>query len=172
MSYIQWRKVQGWGGQFHTNQCNFLSKASIDHRDAGDASLTWHVYPSLSPAQSFLMHGSTVSHARLSGSTTSLYHTLSLTEWKASKRHGRERGGREVVLFCLLPLPLLGLPRMLGSGKPVNFLSLTVHHHLGSRSPSHHALWVLMLSIHLTHLVSWRPLWCWSFRHLWPFGIW
>ena len=160
------KKVQGWGGQFHTNQCNILSKASLDHRDAGHASLTWHVYPSLSPDQSFLMHASTVSHARLSGSTTSLYYTLSLT-WVEGVKTAWERKGkrREIVFFP-------GFPRMIGSGKPVNFLSLTVHHHLGSRSPSHHALWVLMLSIHLTHLVSRRPLWCWSLRHLWPFGIW
>ena len=85
-SYTQWKKVQGWGGQFHTNQCNILSKASLDHWDAGHASLTWHVYPSLSPDHSFLMHASTVSHARLSGSTTSLYYTLSLTQVEGVKK--------------------------------------------------------------------------------------
>ena len=86
------KKVQGWGGQFHTNQCNILSKASLDHRDAGHTSLTWHIYPSLSPDHSFLMHASTVSYARLSGSTTSLYYTLNLTSVEGIKKaHARFR---------------------------------------------------------------------------------
>lgn len=100
-SYTQWKKIQGWGGQFHTNQCNILSKASLDHWDAGHASLTWHVYPSLSPDPSILMNASTVSHARLSGSTTSLYYTLSLTLVEGVKKVWERKGREEDSPFSL-----------------------------------------------------------------------
>ena len=92
-SYTQWKKVQGWGGQFQTNQCNFLSQALLDHWDVGYGSLIWHVFPSLTLDPSFLMHASNVSHARLSGSTTSLYYTLSLT-WVEGVKKVWERKGK------------------------------------------------------------------------------
>lgn len=88
------KKVQGWGGQFHTNQCNILSKASLDHWDAGHASLTWHVYPSLSPDQSFLMHASTVSHARLWQHYFFVLYSQSNLSGRRQKGVREEIGGR------------------------------------------------------------------------------